>query len=255
MPEFTAIRQPKPYQAIVEQVLNGINAGDLNPGSALPAARTLATQFGVPLGTVREALRVLEHAQVVEVRAGSGSYVTEAAQTKAAMIHAQAAAAGDHSPLDLVAARQLLEPGAARLAAEHHDSEDLAVLRRHLDEQRRLTLGGSDPADPDWRFHLSVANASRNSVVASLMEVIAQSMHERSWKELKARSRELEGSGNLFLDEHEAVFAAIEQRDGPGAERAMQHHICSIEGRLIRAYESRLLEVPGHGDGSKEDGA
>ena len=72
---FQAVGRPKLYASVVEQILASIRSGLFPPGSALPAERTLASRLQVSRGSLREALRVLEHAGVLDIRTGSGTYV------------------------------------------------------------------------------------------------------------------------------------------------------------------------------------
>src|SRR5919201_6010956 len=108
--QFRTIDRTKLYASIVDQIVDGVRAGAFLPGRPLPAERALAAQLGVSRSSLREAIRVLEHAGVVDVRTGSGTYVSERGVSKAAMLRAQAAMVGEHSPLDVVAARRALEP-------------------------------------------------------------------------------------------------------------------------------------------------
>src|SRR5688572_31643065 len=117
--EFSEVERTKLYTSIVDQIVEGVRAGAFRPGRALPAERVLAARFRVSRSSLREAIRVLEHAGVLDVRTGSGTYVSEAGVSKAAMLRAAAAVVGERSPLDVVTARRALEPVAAELAAIH----------------------------------------------------------------------------------------------------------------------------------------
>jgi GntR family transcriptional repressor for pyruvate dehydrogenase complex len=93
--QLTAIDKPRVYDSIVDQLLEGIRSGAFPPGSVLPAERELAARFGVSRGSVREAIRVLEHSGVVDVRTGSGTYIAEAGLSQATALRAHAALLGE----------------------------------------------------------------------------------------------------------------------------------------------------------------
>ncbi|MEU6642630.1 FadR/GntR family transcriptional regulator [Saccharomonospora sp. NPDC046836] len=221
----------KVYVTAVDRILSGIRSGQFAPGSALPSERVLAAELSVSRGSLREALRVLEQAGVLEARPGSGTYVATEGASQALSMRAQAAAIGDHSPLDVIVARASIEPVCAEHAARARTQADITVIRAHLDEQARLTAAGLDASEADNQFHLAIAAASHNSVLASLEHTVISLMHEQTWTDLKSRSRQR--SGDQFLEHHRVILQAIEQGDTRRAHQAMLMHISSIEMALI----------------------
>src|SRR5690606_6660734 len=101
----------------VDRLLAAIREGQFPVDSALPSERTLATQLGVSRNTLREAIRALSHAGVLDIRGRSGTVVTPSATSYDASLRARAEAAGEQSPLDLMVARMAVEPTCAEHAA------------------------------------------------------------------------------------------------------------------------------------------
>jgi GntR family transcriptional repressor for pyruvate dehydrogenase complex len=235
--ELRAIDHSKLYTSIVDQIVDGIRSGAFPPGSALPAERILATRLKVSRSSVREAIRVLEHAGVLDVRTGSGTFVSESGLSKAATLRAHAALLGDESPLDVMVARRALEPLCAELAATNRRGVDLQTLRSMLGEQQTLIEAALDPAEIDLQFHLAVAAASHNPVLLVLLERLIDIMGQSTWRELKHRSNEHNGTFLLFLHQHAAILEAIDQKDAPRAGAAMRDHLALVEAGL-------LAEVP-----------
>lgn len=228
------VDRTKLYVSIVEQILTGIESGAFLPGTALPAERALAAELGVSRGSVREAIRVLEHAGILDVRTGSGTYVVDPGPRKVALLRAQAALAGEQSPLDVIAARQALEPACARLAAHQRHERDLELLQESLRAQARLVSVRGDAAEPDLSFHVAVARATHNPVMLILVERLAEIMRRPPWSDLKHATRENDADGaERDVQEHHAVLVAIEQRDGVAAEAAMHAHLASVERDLL----------------------
>src|SRR5262249_51851373 len=147
--ELRAVDRSKLYSGIVDQLVDGIRAGGFPPGSALPSERVLAAQLGVSRTSVREAIRVLEHAGVLDVRTGSRPSGREAGRPNASRRRAGAAVLGDHSPLDVLVARRALEPLGAELAAVNRRSRDLVFLHGTIEQQEALIQQGADPAEVD----------------------------------------------------------------------------------------------------------
>jgi GntR family transcriptional repressor for pyruvate dehydrogenase complex len=236
---FHAVGRPKLYASVVEQILANIRSGLFPPGSALPAERALASQLQVSRNSLREALRVLEHAGVLDIRTGSGTYVATEGGSSATFLRAQAAAIGEHSPLDLIVARAAIEPVCAEHAALSHHPSDLAILHQSVDEQARLTRNGQDVAEVDLAFHLAVAAASRNGVLLALERTLIDWMHEQTWSELKHRSRSRDHAAEEYLEHHRQVLQAIGQRDSRRAHQLMSMHMSAVETSLLAELEQR----------------
>lgn len=235
--QLQAIGRTKLYASIVEQILEGIETGAFPPGTALPAERVLAVRLGVSRSSVREAIRVLEHAGMLDVRTGSGTYVVEPGSPKVAILRAQAALIGEHSPIDVMAARSALEPACAESAAEQRHESDLHDIRMTLELQARLVEGDEDASAVDLDFHLAVAGATHNPVLVLLVERLVEIMRRSPWVDLKQASRESPVGARRDVRQHRAVFAAIERGDGSAAARTMRAHLRSVERDLLEQVE------------------
>jgi GntR family transcriptional repressor for pyruvate dehydrogenase complex len=233
--ELRTIDRNRLYTSIVDQIVEGIRSGAFPPGAALPAERVLADRLGVSRGSVREAIRVLEHAGILDVRTGSGTYVDEDGVSKTSALRAHAAALGDRSPLDVMIARRALEPLCARLAAQHRSSMDVAHIERSVADQAGTVASGGNPDEIDLAFHHTIAAASRNPVLTTLVEQLVQIMRQGTWRELKGLTRSEAGSAEIFIEQHRMIARAITDRDPDGAERAMAAHLDAIESKLLEA--------------------
>lgn len=248
-PAFHAVERSKVYSSVVDQILASIRSGQLPPGSALPAERILANQLQVSRGSLREAIRVLEHAGVLDVRVGSGTYVTQDSGSNTAILRAQAAMIGEHSPLDLIVARAAIEPICAEHAARSHHPSDLRAIEDSVKEQAELTRSGGDPTEADNAFHLAVAVASHNGVLVALQRTLVDLMHEQTWSELKHRSRSRFHASEAYLEHHQHVLQAIRQRDPRRASQLMAMHMSAIETGLLAELEDADGELSPAADG------
>lgn len=230
-PGIRTIERSKLYASVVDQLIRTISAGRFPPGSALPSERQLASQLGVSRGSLREALRVLEHAGVLNARPGSGTFVAPDGGSRSSFIRARAAIVGEHSPLDIIVARAAVEPVCASHAATSRTAHDLAIIRARLDEQISLAADGGDVTEADNQFHLAIAAASRNVVLASLEQTLIRLMYESTWTALKKRSRE--HWGQRFIEHHELIYDAIAAGDPRRAHQLMAMHMTAIETTLI----------------------
>lgn len=171
-----AIYSPVPvrnaFEVTVERLAQSIRLGVLADGDRLPPERELADTFGVSRVTLREAIKALRDAGLVESRRGRGGG-TFVVSPKA--LRPQRAAHVDASITatleDTLALRRVIEPGAAALAATRTlTASDRASLHRYLDDatteqppRRRLA---------DSRLHMAIAalggSASVTAVVADV---------------------------------------------------------------------------------------
>jgi len=237
--ELRTVGRSKLSDAIVDQILEGIRSGAFGPGTVLPPERSLAERFGVSRGSVREAIRSLEYAGVLDVRTGSGTFVAEAGASKAAALRARAALSGEHSPLDLLVARQAIEPVCAGLAAAHRTAADVDTLHKLVDAQGELLERGEETAEVDLAFHMAVADACHNPVLVLLYDRIAEVMRQDVWLDLRRRSRTQAGTPELYLDQHRATLAAIERGDTAAATKSVDAHMRTVEDRLVTEVEAR----------------
>src|SRR5690349_15691572 len=125
---FEAISKTAVAEDIVAQLLLLIREKKLCPGDKLPPERELAVMMGVSRPSLREALRSLSIMHVVELRHGSGTYVTSL-EPEILVEHLDFVFALDDSTyLQLFETRKILEPGICSLAAQRISDEELAQL-------------------------------------------------------------------------------------------------------------------------------
>ena len=125
----------------ITKLRNMIQSGELPPGSRLPSENQLATQMGLSRSGVREAVKVLESARVLDVRRGDGTFVTSLAPKLLleGVGFAVELLQGD-TLLEVMEVRRLLEPAATGIAA-------LRICEAQLDELADLLAADAGKAD------------------------------------------------------------------------------------------------------------
>lgn len=179
--------------------------GRLAPGARIGQAE-LAEALGISRGSVREALRRLVGDGLVEFEVNRGFFVSDL---------------GLGRVLERLEVRLHLEPVLARLAAERRSDEDLAALRRSVDEERAARTAGT-AHDASRAFHLAVAKATGNDAFLRLIDSL--------WiadvgRRLLARRRTQPDWQEDDVAEHAELLAAIEAGDGNRAETVMREHV------------------------------
>jgi len=194
----------------------------------LPPERSLAEQFGVARGTVREALKQLEQAGFVQRRAGSGTYVTYSEQDETRSI------VETTRPLELIDARVAVEPHMVRLAVLHATEFDLARTEAFL--QTMETCGGDAAifAETDERFHLALARCAHNALILWMMEKMHEVRSHAQWARMRTITLE-PGIIATYNRQHRAIVDAIRARDAETAGRLMREHLETARRSLIGA--------------------
>jgi GntR family transcriptional repressor for pyruvate dehydrogenase complex len=218
---------------IVDQIIDLIERGVLKPGAKIPSEHQLCRQFGVGRTSVREGLRSLSVMGILTTHAGDGTYVSED-RTRFLRKTLQWGLLLDRKVIeDLLDTRLMLESQTAYLAASKATAENVAELRQSINEMTE-TLDKPDAyLEADLRFHLTVAQASQNSILHNLLSMIRGYL--QAWiKETLRNSPDhgLDSRAKLSIQEHRKVLRAIEERDADGASAAMRGHILSSSSDL-----------------------
>lgn len=215
------------YQQVADQIRDLIDGGEFQPGTRLPSERDLAQKLGVSRPSLREALIALEIDGSVEIRMGSGVYVS----TETAAQQASTRSLGD-SPSELMQARSTLEGATIVLAASRIDEPALAMLRATLDEMRKEIEAGRKPLDQDRKFHSTIAEQSGNTILARLVADLFDDRHSPISTQLRVKFED-RSTWTFALEEHEAILTALENRDPLMAQAAMRIHLESSRRRWI----------------------
>lgn len=190
-------------EAALTEIRERIRTGRLASGERV-AVGELATEMGMSLTPVREALRVLSADGLVEIRSHRGVVITDTGAR--------------HD--EVWRLRALLEPYALELAVPRMDGPTLAELER-LHERcsptaKRITSLYSHNRDWHMRLYESAQEPILMSFIRRLWEVLP-------WRTVWA----IPGRAEQSAHEHELVMAAVRAGDGAGASKALREHILS----------------------------
>jgi len=205
----------------VRQFRQALFEGHLRAGEPVGSEQQLASEFGVSRTTIRDALRALEAAGLVEIRTGAkgGVRVAQGDPNRFADGLAVQLKLVGLDVSDALAAQMGLEWVAAELAAHKATPDDLTSLASLLDEADALVDGGSLFTDAAASFHEALAHASHNwAIVTSLraLRELLRELHVRHTTPARARR---------VMKIHREIFAAIAARDAELAGQLMRSHI------------------------------
>lgn len=210
---------------VIDQLKEQITSGLWQMNGKIPTETVLAEQLGVGRNTVREAVRALTHAGLLECRQGDGTYVRATSELSGAMLRRLRQA----EQLEILEVRRALEVESARLAATRRTDEDILRIEAALAERDRAWELDDPEAfvEADLAFHMSVAHATHNLVLIDLYEDFSAA--------LRASITAAGTSLNKSYIPHDAIARAISSGDATAAERA--GHAC-MEHILIALTES-----------------
>jgi GntR family transcriptional repressor for pyruvate dehydrogenase complex len=214
-----------------------IQTGELPPGCKLPPEQQLAAELGLSRNLMREAVKSLAVARVLEIRRGDGTYVTSLQpglllEGLGGAVELLQGNAG--TLLDLMEVRRLFEPVATALAATRIRESDLTEVKRHLDAMREARDDVELLNQHDAAFHRAVIAATGNETLLTLLEGISgRTMRARIWRGLV----DADAAGRT-LAEHESIYTALVARDAPLAQAAALLHVSNTEGWLRAHLEA-----------------
>jgi GntR family transcriptional repressor for pyruvate dehydrogenase complex len=213
---------------IVSKLLALLKEKKLQPGDRLPPERELAERLQVSRPSLREALRALSIMHVVEIRQGSGTYISSL-EPKRLVEHLDFVfALSDATYLSLFEARKVVEVGICGLAAQRITDEEIARLESCLEKS---LSGVTEPElyfQADVELHEIITEAAASPILSRIMAGISQlSLASRK------RTVVLPGIANQVIEDHRAIIQALKQRAPEAARQAMYQHLTHVEQRLL----------------------
>jgi len=220
-------------QEVASHIKELIRDEKLKPGEKLPNELELCALFSVSRPTVREAVKALVSQGIIEIRRGKGTYVSQ-----------EPGIAEDPLGLDfittpnlrltLIEARLIIERGAARLAAQKADDNDIAKIAASVKAMEEVVYQHKVEIHTELDFHRSIAEATRNPVIMRIIPIIMESIV----KTYRDAPRTSEDHRHAF-EEHKVIYEAIAARDPERSYDAMQSHLEASYTRTIAKQVTR----------------
>ncbi|MGE0231786.1 MAG: FadR/GntR family transcriptional regulator [Flavobacteriaceae bacterium] len=238
MESFEPVVSLRAADNVGAQIRNKIETGDLKPGDRLPSERELAAQFNVSRNTVREAIRSLETAGVIQLKKGAtgGAFIREGSSMGVVASFSDLLALRTISPEHLGEARAIVGSVAARLACERASEEDMRRMEACVEE----AVAGAEAGDMDRRsranfqFHLELARATKNPILEILTDAIT-SINKKFAERVGPPPNE------EIIPSRKRLMRLLKARDADGASREMEDHLV----RLQTFYSARLGQEKG----------
>ncbi|OUN02487.1 transcriptional regulator [Flavonifractor sp. An92] len=213
----------KLYEQVLEQIKGMIARGTYQKGDLLPSEKELMNMMGVSRITVREALRLLSEAGVIETHKGKGSYVL----IDSAELAPQGESLKEYcqSFLHSTDARLLLEPAIAREVARTASPEEVAHLGACIQAPH-----------PEDSFHRALIAATHNPILIQWFDQLVHLETDPTLSTLVPPARQKSVSA-LIEQQHQKVFEAIRDRKDEFAYFYMKEHLEFVRETYLSYFE------------------
>ncbi len=213
-------------------------------GELLGSEVALRERFGVSRAVMREAVRLVEHHQVARMRRGPNGGLFVCAPdagpaTRAIVIYLEYLGTGVD---DLLEARLLLEPLAARLAADRLTEDGIGALRSHLEaEQSRL----DESAVLDDPLHTLLGQMSGNPALHLFIDVLTRLTGRYANTSRRVSRAEMSSAKHSSHRDHEAVVEAVIAGEGSRAESLLAEHLAGVSDWIDKHRVRRAARISG----------
>lgn len=215
-------------RSLVEQTIDAIRqlirAKTWRVGECIPREAELVELFQVGRNTVREAIRVLSHSGMLEVRQGDGTYVRRELDPAETITRLNQSALSDHLEMQCI-----LESEAARFAAMRRTSDDLVRLKKTLDLRAAHASGTNvdQLIEHDREFHEAIVDASHNEALQALYGYFSSSL-----RALTKTTMANEALPDPSHADHLAIYEAILAGNDEAAAQAARGMLAPQISRL-----------------------
>jgi len=235
---FKKISKNSASELVIEQIIAAIKAGNVKSGEQLPSEKDLAASFGVGRSSVREAIRTLVVTGYLDVFQGKGTFVRNnlPASDNISQLMDKAIEAG--ALFDLMETREILECRSAELAAMRADDSQIAKIKNATRRLKNSQVNTQEYIDADWDFHMAIAEATNNSVIVDVMNLLINKIDHYNAEFLATSS----GITNEAIYSAEEVVKHILRGDRQEAGEAMQHHLQLVNTEIKNLLKNDNIE-------------
>lgn len=229
--QFQVITTDRLYIKIAEQLKGLIENGVYNPGDRFPAERTLAEKLGVSRPTIREAMIALEISGIIEIRTGSGIYVSNKKPEHTPILTDKGV-----GPFEILEMRYVLEPEICALAAARITDAQVKRLNELIQEMAEEQEQPDSSEKADAEFHLLIAEACQNSAMYQSVKWLWELRNKSVLSDSFLKVIRKEGV-HPSIEDHKKIAQALAQRNPERALLAMKNHIDNATINAAKHFE------------------
>ena len=233
--KFKTIQKSSTPDMIINEIVQHVKSGELKPGDKLPTEREMSLMFGVGRSSIREAIKGLVLSGYLESAQGKGTFVRKDIPVQDLNLANLQNALAAEQIIELMELREILECNAVRLAAERAQSEDIRRIHEALERMEACTADIKKFYDPDFDFHVAIAEATHNEMICEMMKLIVEKSHEYYEKFMPDRLCPPERA----ILTAKQIVACLENGEGQQASEHMKTHLGLVEIELQRVVDTR----------------
>ncbi|GAB4225314.1 MAG: FadR/GntR family transcriptional regulator [Spirochaetales bacterium] len=220
-------------EVVARQIKELIREQRLKPGDKLPNEMELSALFGVSRPTIREAMKSLVSQNIVSIRRGKGTFISETPGVVADPLGFELIHSADLQ-IALTEARLIIEPGTARLAARNVEPQDIETMETLLREMEESIQMHHVRITKELEFHRSIARATKNPVIIRIVPLIMEAI-QKTYREAPRTTEDHREA----LEEHQQILEAIRSHRPDEAYQAMKQH---LENSLKRTLAKKQVK-------------
>lgn len=222
-------------EQVADSIKRRIQNGEYKVGDKIPGEREMGTELSVSRNTVREAYKILEAYGYLTVKHGIGVFVASPEHLIQKMTEAFFVTSDQIK--DFFAVRKILEEWTVKWAIENSCDDQFNELEQIVNEANDILAGEIDYnrlAELDHKFHITLANNSKNEVLVRIMNFLIDLLSES-----RNKSIQIPGRVNQSVQEHSKILQAIKQKNITVAQQLMKEHLDSVEHSLNNASNAK----------------
>ncbi|PKM93961.1 MAG: FadR family transcriptional regulator [Firmicutes bacterium HGW-Firmicutes-1] len=206
-------------EKVAESIRNTIIEKNMQPGDQLQNELDLTKELNISRSTLREAIKILASTNVVEVRRGRGTFVSENLG-----ISKDPFGINFIEEKDLLShffeVRLLVEPQMAEFAAVRATEEEIKNIRIAYEKVKEAITKGENHTEADIEFHNQIAKSTHNPILQRVVPIINDGIIGGY-----AKTKDVPETAEMVLIQHKKIMNAIENREQDSARRNMREHI------------------------------
>lgn len=240
---FEPVQLVRSCEIVAYRITEAIRAGDVKVGERLPSEQVLSKQLGVSRPTLRDAIKLLVEAKVLEVLPGSSGGIFVISQTiPPELTGFPLPEMPLHDISSVLEARRLFEPHVARMAALYGTPLDFLRMREAIQLSKDISStwrGKEMPQEAEWlmtlastRFNLAIARATQNPTIVSMMEILL-----RRLEQVRTIALRFLPDISMSTQTLENTLRAIESGDPARIDAATAQRLTLLENAWAKACE------------------
>lgn len=228
------------FEQAIERIVEGIERAKLRDGDRLPNEAVLAEQLRISKPTLRQALRVLQRARLIEVRRGVGGGIFLTADLIPVDLLDSYVASEEHQVVETLVGRRIVEADVARLALLAATEEDLDEMERTVELLERNRGSRAMVFRADAAFHRAQERACHNRVLQVAMRGVGSALAP-----VRDAYRGGPEQDEQTLDIHRRQLDALRMRDAAALDAVLDEHFRQLEEAFAAAVGASWEELFG----------